>query len=294
MANFIEVKDLVYRYSKEQGDDNLCPAIDHVSIEIKRGEYIAIVGSNGSGKSTLARCLNGLLLPTEGEILVDGMDTNDDDLIWDIRKKIGMVFQNPDNQIVSSMVEDEVAFGPENIGIENPELRKRVDNALKSVGMYEYRNREAHKLSGGQKQRIAIAGAVAMRPDCIVFDEPTAMLDPKGRSQVMKVIRELNDQGITIILITHFMEEVAEADRVLVMKSGKLLADSVPEDVFADTNLIESAGLEIPAAVLLRNELIENGISLSHEVSCRWRMHRHNWTYRLWKVDAPSAYERIA
>lgn len=266
MANFIEVKDLVYRYSKEQGDDNLCPAIDHVSIEIKRGEYIAIAGSNGSGKSTFARCLNGLLLPTEGEILVDGMDTNDDDLIWDIRKKIGMVFQNPDNQIVSSMVEDEVAFGPENIGIENPELRKRVDNALKSVGMYEYRNREAHKLSGGQKQRIAIAGAVAMRPDCIVFDEPTAMLDPKGRNQVMKVIRELNDQGITIILITHFMEEVAEADRVLVMKSGKLLADSVPEDVFADTNLIESAGLEIPAAVLLRNELIENGISLSHEV----------------------------
>ena len=266
MSNFIEVKDLVYTYSKEQGDDNLCPAIDHVSIEIKRGEYIAIAGSNGSGKSTFARCLNGLLLPTEGEILVDGMDTNDDDLIWDIRKKIGMVFQNPDNQIVSSMVEDEVAFGPENIGIENPELRKRVDNALKSVGMYEYRNREAHKLSGGQKQRIAIAGAVAMRPDCIVFDEPTAMLDPKGRSQVMKVIRELNDQGITIILITHFMEEVAEADRVLVMKSGKLLADSVPEDVFADTNLIESAGLEIPAAVLLRNELIENGINLSHEV----------------------------
>ena len=266
MANFIEVKDLVYRYSKEQGDDNLCPAIDHVSIEIKRGEYISIAGSNGSGKSTLARCLNGLLLPTEGEILVDGMDTNDDELIWYIRKKIGMVFQNPDNQIVSSMVEDEVAFGPENIGIENPELRKRVDNALKSVGMYEYRNREAHKLSGGQKQRIAIAGAVAMRPDCIVFDEPTAMLDPKGRSQVMKVIRELNDQGITIILITHFMEEVAEADRVLVMKSGKLLADSVPEDVFADTNLIESAGLEIPAAVLLRNELIENEISLSHEV----------------------------
>lgn len=266
MANFIEVKDVVYRYSKEQGDDNLCPAIDHVSIEIKRGEYISIAGSNGSGKSTFARCLNGLLLPTEGEILVDGMDTNDDDLIWDIRKKIGMVFQNPDNQIVSSMVEDEVAFGPENIGIENPELRKRVDNALKSVGMYEYRNREAHKLSGGQKQRIAIAGAVAMRPDCIVFDEPTAMLDPKGRNQVMKVIRELNDQGITIILITHFMEEVAEAGRVLVMKSGKLLADSVPEDVFADTNLIESAGLEIPAAVLLRNELIENGINLSHEV----------------------------
>ena len=266
MTNFIEVKDLVYKYSKEQGDDNLCPAIDHVSIEISRGEYIAIAGSNGSGKSTLARCLNGLLLPTEGEILVDGMDTSDDECIWDIRKKIGMVFQNPDNQIVSSMVEDEVAFGPENIGVDNPELRKRVDNALKAVGMYEYRNREAHKLSGGQKQRIAIAGAVAMRPDCIVLDEPTAMLDPKGRSQVMKVIRELNNQGITIILITHFMEEVAEADRVLVMKSGQLLRDSAPEDVFADTKLIESAGLEIPAAVLLRNELIKNGINLSQEI----------------------------
>lgn len=194
------------------------------------------------------------------------MDTSDDECIWDIRKKIGMVFQNPDNQIVSSMVEDEVAFGPENIGVDNPELRKRVDNALKAVGMYEYRNREAHKLSGGQKQRIAIAGAVAMRPDCIVLDEPTAMLDPKGRSQVMKVIRELNEQGITIILITHFMEEVAEADRVLVMKSGQLLRDSAPKDVFADTKLIESAGLEIPAAVLLRNELIKNGINLSQEI----------------------------
>lgn len=266
MENFIKVKDLVYEYAREQGADNNSLAIDHISIEVTRGEYVAIAGSNGSGKSTLARCLNGLLLPTEGAILIDGMDTKDDDLIWDIRKKIGMVFQNPDNQIVSSMVEDEVAFGPENLGIENPELRQRVENALKAVGMYEYRNREAHKLSGGQKQRIAIAGAVAMRPDCIVFDEPTAMLDPKGRSQVMNVIRELNNQGITIILITHFMEEVAEADRVIVMKSGKLLADRSPEELFADTDLIKSAGLEIPAAVLLRNELIENGVDISREI----------------------------
>ena len=266
MANFITVKDLIYEYAGEQGADNYSLAIDHVSIEVTRGEYVAIAGSNGSGKSTLARCLNGLLLPTEGAILIDGMDTKNDDLIWDIRKKIGMVFQNPDNQIVSSMVEDEVAFGPENLGIENPELRQRVENALKAVGMYEYRNREAHKLSGGQKQRIAIAGAVAMRPDCIVFDEPTAMLDPKGRSQVMNVIRDLNNQGITIILITHFMEEVAEADRVLVMKSGKLLADRSPEELFADTDLIKSAGLEIPAAVLLRNELIENGVDISREI----------------------------
>ena len=266
MENFIKVKDLVYEYAREQGADNNSLAIDHISIEVTRGEYVAIAGSNGSGKSTLARCLNGLLLPTEGAILIDGMDTKDDDLIWDIRKKIGMVFQNPDNQIVSSMVEDEVAFGPENLGIENPELRQRVENALKAVGMYEYRNREAHKLSGGQKQRIAIAGAVAMRPDCIVFDEPTAMLDPKGRSQVMNVIRELNNQGITIILITHFMEEVAEVDRVLVMKSGKLFADRSPEELFADTDLIKSAGLEIPTAVLLRNELIENGIDISREI----------------------------
>lgn len=266
MENFIKVKDLVYEYAREQGADNNSLAIDHISIEVTRGEYVAIAGSNGSGKSTLARCLNGLLLPTEGAILIDGMDTKDDDLIWDIRKKIGMVFQNPDNQIVSSMIEDEVAFGPENLGIENPELRQRVENALKAVGMYEYRNREAHKLSGGQKQRIAIAGAVAMRPDCIVFDEPTAMLDPKGRSQVMNVIRELNNQGITIILITHFMEEVAEVDRVLVMKSGKLFADRSPEELFADTDLIKSAGLEIPAAVLLRNELIENGVDISREI----------------------------
>ena len=266
MENFIKVKDLVYEYAREQGADNNSLAIDHISIEVTRGEYVAIAGSNGSGKSTLARCLNGLLLPTEGAILIDGMDTKDDDLIWDIRKKIGMVFQNPDNQIVSSMIEDEVAFGPENLGIENPELRQRVENALKAVGMYEYRNREAHKLSGGQKQRIAIAGAVAMRPDCIVFDEPTAMLDPKGRSQVMNVIRELNNQGITIILITHFMEEVAEVDRVLVMKSGKLFADRSPEELFADTDLIKSAGLEIPTAVLLRNELIENGVDISREI----------------------------
>ena len=265
MENIIKIENLYFQYPQGE-DEQPKPAIKGVNLEIEEGSFTAIIGQNGSGKSTLAKNLNGLLLPSRGAVYVSGMDTRDDEKIWDIRQMAGMGFQNPDNQIVSSMVEDEVAFGPENIGIENPELRKRVDNALKSVGMYEYRNREAHKLSGGQKQRIAIAGAVAMRPDCIVFDEPTAMLDPKGRNQVMKVIRELNDQGITIILITHFMEEVAEADRVLVMKSGKLLADSVPEDVFADTNLIESAGLEIPAAVLLRNELIENGINLSHEV----------------------------
>ena len=266
MAEFIKIQDLVYEYALEQGAETWCPAVDHVSAEIRRGEFVAIAGSNGSGKSTLARCLNGLLIPTEGEIFVDGMDTRDDNLIWDIRKTVGMVFQNPDNQIVSSIVEDEVAFGPENLGVGNPELRTRVEDALKAVGMYEYRKRETHKLSGGQKQRIAIAGAVAMRPDCIVFDEPTAMLDPEGRKQVMKAIRSLNEQGITIILITHFMEEVAEAKRVLVMKSGKLLADEAPEEIFADKELVVEAGLEIPAVVLVRDRLRECGVALSSDI----------------------------
>ena len=266
MAEFIKIQDLVYEYALEQGAETWCPAVDHVSAEIRRGEFVAIAGSNGSGKSTLARCLNGLLIPTEGEIFVDGMDTRDDNLIWDIRKTVGMVFQNPDNQIVSSIVEDEVAFGPENLGVGNPELRTRVEDALKAVGMYEYRKHETHKLSGGQKQRIAIAGAVAMRPDCIVFDEPTAMLDPEGRKQVMKAIRSLNEQGITIILITHFMEEVAEAERVLVMKSGKLLADEAPEEIFADKELVVEAGLEIPAVVLVRDRLRECGVALSSDI----------------------------
>lgn len=266
MAEFIKIQDLVYEYALEQGAETWCPAVDHVSAEIRRGEFVAIAGSNGSGKSTLARCLNGLLIPTEGEIFVDGMDTRDDNLIWDIRKTVGMVFQNPDNQIVSSIVEDEVAFGPENLGVGNPELRTRVEDALKAVGMYEYRKHETHKLSGGQKQRIAIAGAVAMRPDCIVFDEPTAMLDPEGRKQVMKPIRSLNEQGITIILITHFMEEVAEAERVLVMKSGKLLADEAPEEIFADKELVVEAGLEIPAVVLVRDRLRECGVALSSDI----------------------------
>lgn len=266
MAEFIKIQDLVYEYALEQGAETRCPAVDHVSAEIRRGEFVAIAGSNGSGKSTLARCLNGLLIPTEGEIFVDGMDTRDDNLIWDIRKTVGMVFQNPDNQIVSSIVEDEVAFGPENLGVGNPELRTRVEDALKAVGMYECRKRETHKLSGGHKQRIAIAGAVAMRPDCIVFDEPTAMLDPEGRKQVMKAIRSLNEQGITIILITHFMEEVAEAKRVLVMKSGKLLADEAPEEIFADKELVVEAGLEIPAVVLVRDRLRECGVALSSDI----------------------------
>ena len=209
---------------------------------------------NGSGKSTLAKCFNGLLVPTSGSVTVDGFDTADDDHIWDVRSRVGMVFQNPDNQIVSSIVEDDVAFGPENLGIDPAEIRRRVDDSVKRVGMYERRNKGAHMLSGGQKQRIAIAGAIAMRPECIVFDEPTAMLDPKGRASVMEIIRDLHSEGITCILITHFMSEAEQAERVIVLKDGKLFSDSTPHELFSDRDLIERAGLEMPTEIDLRDK----------------------------------------
>lgn len=269
MSNLIEVKNLEFKYKQiHEGEENQpeSVAVNRVSFSVEKGSFVAIAGSNGSGKSTLARCLNGLLIPTSGEILIYGMDTKDESLIWEIRKTIGMVFQNPDNQMVSSIVEDEVAFGPENIGIEHPELRTRVNDALKAVGMYEFRNREAHKLSGGQKQRVAIAGAVAMRPDCIIFDEPTAMLDPKGRKQVIDVIKKLNSEGITIVLITHFMDEVAQADRALVMKQGELINDSTPEELFLNKDLIEEAGLEVPTAVEIGHQLRKLGINLPQDI----------------------------
>ena len=215
---FIEIKNLRYEYYQPGCEDESSPAIKDVSLSIEKGSFVAICGINGSGKSTLAKSINGLLVPTSGKVFVDGMDTADDSNIWDIRSRVAMVFQNPDNQIVSSIVEDDVAFGPENLGIDPAEIRRRVDDALTQVGMYKHRNKGAHMLSGGQKQRIAIAGAVAMRPECIVFDEPTAMLDPKGREKIMKIIRQLNSEGITTILITHFMSEACQADRLIVMK----------------------------------------------------------------------------
>ena len=255
---FIEVKNLILEFAKY--DDAGKPvsskkALDGISLDIEKGSFVAVVGMNGSGKSTLAKCLNGLLLPTEGSVTVDGMSTADDERIWDIRSRVGMVFQNPDNQLVSSIVEDDVAFGPENLGIEPSEIRRRVDDALHKVGMYDKRDKGAHMLSGGQKQRIAIAGAVAMRPECIVFDEPTAMLDPAGRESVMEIIEELNSEGITVVLITHFMEEALEADRVIVLNDGKLLADKSPEDLFADADLVREAGLEMPPVIELRERL---------------------------------------
>lgn len=252
---FIEVRDLVVEFTQltEDGVETAGKrAIKGISLDVQKGSFVAIVGMNGSGKSTLAKCFNGLILPTSGFVTVDGMDTRDDSKLWDIRRRVGMVFQNPDNQIVSSIVEDDVAFGPENLGIPPAEIRERVDQALKQVGMYEHRLKGAHMLSGGQKQRIAIAGAVAMRPECIVFDEPTAMLDPKGRERVMSIIRQLNSEGITAILITHFMSEAVQADRVVVLKNGNVLADRIPREIFSDNELIREAGLELPPVIELR------------------------------------------
>ncbi len=251
---FITIRDLVVEFMRVTEDGRTIPgkrAVNGVSFDVHKGSFTAVVGMNGSGKSTLAKCLNGLLLPTSGDVSVDGMNTKDEEHRWDIRSRVGMVFQNPDNQIVSSIVEDDVAFGPENLGVDPAEIRRRVDEALRQVGMYEHRLKGAHMLSGGQKQRIAIAGAVAMRPECIVFDEPTAMLDPSGRDKVMRIIRELNDEGITVILITHFMSEAMQADRIIVMNSGKVIADEAPAELFADRELIDRAGLELPPIIEL-------------------------------------------
>lgn len=255
--SFIEIRDLKIQFMKVDETGAEVPgkiALDGVSLDIEKGSFVAITGMNASGKSTLAKSINGLLVPTEGSVVVDGFNTADDSHVWDIRSRVGMVFQNPDNQIVSSIVEDDVAFGPENLGIEPSEIRRRVDDALKRVGMYEQRKKGAHMLSGGQKQRIAIAGAVAMKPECIIFDEPTAMLDPSGRARVLEIIKDLNKEGITCILITHFMSEATEADRMIVMKNGKVLCDGDPKDVFADTALIEKAGLELPPLIELREK----------------------------------------
>jgi energy-coupling factor transporter ATPase len=266
--SIIKVDNLIFDYNRisDDGTEIKQRAIDGVSLEIEAGSFVAIVGQNGSGKSTLAKCLNGLLVPSEGDVTVFDMNTKDDNTIWDLRSRIAMVFQNPDNQIVNSIVEDDVAFGPENLGVDPLEIRQRVESALKEVGMYELRNKGAHMLSGGQKQRVAIAGAVAMKPDCIVFDEPTAMLDPLGRSQVMKIIKELNEQGITIVLITHFMQEAFRADRIVVMKEGKIFCDKTPAELFGNEELIMGAGLEMPPAVDLRMRLVQRGVQIPNDI----------------------------
>lgn len=265
---FIEAKDLVFDYVKtdENGLVTKNRAIDGVSFTIEKGKFTAIIGQNGSGKSTLAKNMNALLTPTEGTMLVDGMDTSDAENTWKVRQRVAMVFQNPDNQIVSAIVEDDVAFGPENLGIDPEEIRSRVDNALTGVDMVEYKKKAPHLLSGGQKQRIAIAGAVAMQPECIVFDEPTAMLDPRGRQEVLNVIGQLNAKGITTVLITHFMEEAALADKIIVMDSGKIQMEGTPKEVFSRADELKALSLGVPPAVELGLELKKRGIPVPEDI----------------------------
>lgn len=265
MDKIISVQNITFAYTREEGTETV-KAIDGVSFEIEPGSFTAIIGKNGSGKSTLAKNLNGLLLPTEGDILVADYNTKDDAHIWDVRQTAGMVFQNPDNQLVSAIVEDDVAFGPENLGVDPQEIRQRVDQALEAVNMGQFKNKAPHLLSGGQKQRIAIAGVVAMKPRCIIFDEPTAMLDPKGRNEIMAIIDELHQEGITVVLITHFMEEAVRADRVIIMNEGKLLLDGTPAEVFAQGQLMKSVNLDVPPIVELADALRAVGIAVPDEI----------------------------
>lgn len=261
--NIIEFQNVSFRYEADESENPLPLCVEHVNLNIKKGDFVAVLGHNGSGKSTLAKLSNSILIPESGRVLVDGVDTADESLSYDIRRTVGVVFQNPDNQIVASIVEEDVAFGPENLGVPPDELRRRVDDALKAVGMYEYRHHEPHKLSGGQKQRVAIAGMIAMLPECIVLDEPTAMLDPKGRKEVMDTVRRLNrERGMTVVFITHFMEEAATADRVVVMDNAKILLDGTPQAVFSKAELLKKIGLDVPKAAALAAELRANGIPI--------------------------------
>ena len=258
MSSVIKIENLHYTYP---GDD--AESLKGVSLEIERGSFVAVLGHNGSGKSTLAKHLNAILLPTEGKVLIDGIDTADENNLLKIRSTVGMVFQNPDNQIVANVVEDDVAFAPENLGVEPAEIRERVDNALKAVDMYEFRLHAPHLLSGGQKQRVAIAGVIAMQPEVIVLDEPTAMLDPQGRREVLDTVERLNrETGMTVILITHHMDEAARADRVIAMSEGRIVADGTPQAVFAQEPLLRSVGLDVPQTEQLLLELKRRGVDI--------------------------------
>ncbi len=258
----IDVQDVKFRYDPEQPGY----AVDGVSMQVRRGEFVAVLGANGCGKSTLAKHFNAILLPEKGTVLVEDMDTRTEDHLYDIRQKVGMVFQNPDNQIVATIVEEDVAFALENLGVPAPKIRERIDESMKLAGIYEQKDKAPHKLSGGQKQRVAIAGVIAMRPDCLVLDEATAMLDPRGRRQVMKTIRQLREAGISIVAITHYMEEAAQADRVLVMSRGRIVMEGTPEQVFSQTERLHSYHLDVPQAAELRDELVKAGIPMPKNV----------------------------
>lgn len=266
MDNYIDFQNVTFAYLSEE-DEQAKNVIENFNLQIKKGDFVAILGHNGCGKSTVAKLCNAIEVPQSGKVIVDGIDTADEEKLYDIRQKVGMVFQNPDNQIVATIVEDDVAFGPENLGIEPKEIRKRVDDALKSVSMYDFRFFEPHKLSGGQKQRVAIAGIIAMKPECIVLDESTAMLDPRGRREVMQTVKMLNETyGITIIFITHYMDEAAKANRVVVMDNGKIILDGKPKEVFIHAGVLKSAGLDVPEATLLSLEMKKHGVNLPADV----------------------------
>lgn len=266
-TNIVEFHNVTFCYDADEGEQQPEPAIRDFTFNVKKGEFVAVLGHNGSGKSTVAKLSNSILIPNEGKVLVKGMDTADEDLSYEIRKTVGVVFQNPDNQIVASIVEEDVAFGPENLGLPREEIRKRVDDSLKAVGMYEYRHHEPHKLSGGQKQRVAIAGIIAMRPECIFLDEPTAMLDPKGRKEVMDTIIKLNKEyGMSVVFITHFMEEAVLADRVAVIDNSRLLLEGTPKEVFKQEDLLRSVGLDIPQITNLAREMKKSGVKVDDSI----------------------------
>ena len=262
----VRTEKLTYEYIRRDEEGNvegITTAVDQVDLDVEPGEFLAILGHNGSGKSTLAKHINAILYPAEGTVWVDGMDTGDESMVWNIRQTAGMVFQNPDNQIIGQVVEEDVGFGPENMGVPTREIWERVEESLKAVGMYEYRKHSPNKLSGGQKQRVSIAGVLAMHPKCIVLDEPTAMLDPRGRKEVIRAVRGLNQvEGITVILITHYMEEIVHADRVFVMDSGKIAMEGTPREIFSQVEKLKSLRLDVPQVTLLAYELQQRGIAL--------------------------------
>ncbi|MDE5771760.1 MAG: energy-coupling factor transporter ATPase [Ruminococcus sp.] len=266
MDNIIEIRNLHFRYDAD-GENPSEEVLKGIDLDIKQGEFVAVLGHNGSGKSTLAKHLNAILVATDGKVIVDGIDTADETRLFDLRQRAGMVFQNPDNQIVSSIVEEDVAFALENLGVPYYEMRKRVDDALKAVNMYEYRLHSPSQLSGGQKQRVAIAGIIAMRPKCIILDESTAMLDPQGRKEVLSAVRRMNrEYGITIVLITHYMDEAAQCDRVVVMDSGKIVLDDIPKKLFSKVELLKKIGLDVPQVTELCHELRKSGIDIPTEI----------------------------
>lgn len=268
MDNIIEVKNVTYEYTDEE---KTFAAVKNLSLNIERGSFTVILGHNGSGKSTLAKMLNGLNKPTSGDVFADGINTKDEKTEIEVKRKVGMVFQNPDNQIIASIVEEDVAFGPENLGIPPKEIEKRVEDALKAVDMWEFRKSTPHHLSGGQKQRIAIAGIIAMQPECLVLDEPTAMLDPKGRAEIISTLHRLNrDMGITVVLITHYMEEAENADRVIVMNDGEIIADDKPKVIFSDVERLKKVGLDVPQTAELLYILKKNGFAVdTHALSIK-------------------------